>query len=47
MSWLPIIIIAASIVGLLIIGLIVLLIRKRSSANKGYGQPPNQAAAQA
>jgi hypothetical protein len=38
MSWLPIIIIAASIVGLLLIGLIVLLIRKKKTSNKGgYG----------
>ena len=35
MSWLPIIIIAAAIGGLLLIGLIVLAVRKRS-ASKGY-----------
>lgn len=35
MTWLPIIIIGASILGLLIIGLIVLLIRKKRST-KGY-----------
>jgi len=43
MSWLPIIIIAASIVGLLLIGLIVLLLRKKrsgASGKAGYGQAP-------
>lgn len=35
MSWLPIIIIAASIVGLLLIGLVILLLRKKR-ANQGY-----------
>jgi len=38
MSWLPIIIIAASIVGLLLIGLLILFLRKknRTSGGKGY-----------
>jgi len=36
MSWLPIIIIAAAIVGLLLIGLVILLVRKKRG-NKGYG----------
>jgi hypothetical protein len=45
MSWLPIIIIAAGIVGLLLIGLAILFIRKRRTA-KGYAAPPGEAAGQ-
>lgn len=36
MSWLPIIIIAGAIVGLLLIGLVVLLIRKNRAKQGGY-----------
>jgi len=37
MSWLPIIIIAAAIVGLLLIGLIILIVRKKRGNKSGYG----------
>jgi hypothetical protein len=42
MSWIPIIIIAASIVALLLIGLLVLFLRKkkRTNAGKDYSQAP-------